>query len=253
VDYLDLIWSWFVWLYNELYAAIVWVWGNLVALGQFLVQVANALLNAIVFTARALWRGLDALVHLRFGDIWAAIKRGYERMKTWYEWWRKNVQEPIDRIRRQIWDIYDRFFKPILLVIDQFRSMVRIVAIFDRRLAAKLDSKFLWLENKLMYPITTLLRRVNEISSYTRALITASGLLDRVLTLETLRRDALLVWEVLTNPLQRIYAKPEPWAPSSLPEIFADFDTYMKTGGGPFAESEAELDAAYQEGKAAGG
>jgi hypothetical protein len=253
VDTLSIVWSWLVTLASETWALILWLWNNLVLVANYLVAVAQALWNGLRFVASNLWRGLQALAHLRFADIWNALKRGFDRLRRALEWYQKHITEPLDRIRRQIWGVYRTLFRPILVVLDQFRSMVRIVAIFDRRLAAKLDSKFLYLENKLMYPITALLRRVNEISSYTRALITASGLLDRVLTLETLRRDALLVWEVLTNPLGRIYAKPEPWAPRSLPEIFADFDTYMKTGGGPFAESESELDAAYREGKAAGG
>jgi len=194
------------WVLTAMVEAINTTWEVLCQLGDWITAGARVIKNA-------LGRAFGAFAHLNFSSIWRAVKRAYDRFRRALAWYQKHVQAPLDRLRRTIWDLYNRFFRPIIRVIDSFRVFIRMIAIFDRRLAAKLDGALFRLEAKIMYPITALLKRVNELSSYTRAIITSLGLLDRVLLLESLRRDALLVWEVLTNPRGRIYGPivhPEP-------------------------------------------
>jgi len=217
------------------------VWGYFQYVMNVIINVAVTLGNNLIGLARAVWRGLHALVNLNFTSIWNTIKRGWERYQRLIDWYQRNIQEPLDRIRASIMDLYNRFFKPILHVIDQLRVMVRIIAVFNRQLAAKIDGALFGLESKLMTPITYLLKRVNELSSYTRAIITSLGLLDRVLLVETLRRDALLVWEVLTNPKARIYEpivhpEPRPFAAD-----VEDAHVWLRTGGGPWMEEMNDL------------
>jgi hypothetical protein len=66
--------------------------------------------------------------------------------------------------------------------------------------------------------------------------------------LETLRRDASLVWEVLTNPRSRIYGpivKPEPRP--SVAQTAGDIEVYAKTGAGPMLERMDALDVMFQQ------
>lgn len=222
------------WVYQQLLALYRWVYAALVEVGQTFVAIANS----FVWFGKQLWRGLTALRHLHFGSIWSAIKRAYNRLVRAFDWWRRRILEPLDRLRRQIWQIYRRFFKPLLMFLDSLRVFTRMMAVFNRKLAARLDHYLMGLETKLMYPITALLRRVNEISSYFTALITTAGRLARPLLLESLRRDALLVWEVLTNPRQAIYSPPERVTPRTLPQLSRDFREYAESGTGIFAELE---------------
>ena len=223
------VWEEVINLWGYIFQAFDWVYQHLQLLLDWIVRGLKAL-------GSALWRALQALGHLNFRAIWNALKRAYERFQRALRWYQKHVQEPLDRIRRTIMDLYNRFWRPILRMLDSFRVFIRLLSIFNRQLAAKLDGALFSLEAKLMYPITAVLQRVNELSSYVRAIITASGLLDRVLTLETLRRDASLVWEVLTNPRARIYepiVKPQPY---TYDQLKVDVGVFASTGAGPIAD-----------------
>lgn len=238
---LRLVWQWILSLRNLFWQLLVQLYQWTFVILDFVVWLGQQLLRGILGIGDYVLRGLRALIHLNFRTIWNAIKRAYERVRGWYAWYLRTIQEPLDRIRRQIWDIYRRFFKPILMVIDRFRTMVRVVALFDRRLAARLDARLLSLQSALMAPLLAVLRRVNELSSYTRAFMTLLGYLDRVLILETLRRDALLVWEVLTNPLARIFAPATPTPGRSLPQIGSDFRLFLDGGPGHYSDQADRL------------
>ncbi len=203
-----------------------WLWGGII----------NALRSALEKVKEALGRIAGALRQINLLRIWQAIRRNVERLRRLLDWYQKHVLEPIDRIRRQILDIYRRFFKPILYLLDSFRVMLRIVAVFNRRLAAKLDSRLLDLERKVMFPITASLRRLNELTSQVRAIITSLGLLERTLFLETLRRDAALVWEVLLNPRRRTFPPASPATPYTYHNLRNDVQLYVQTGAGPVGD-----------------
>lgn len=206
---------------------------------QDIAKVFPAIWDGIKWFGTHLWRGLKALRHLNFSSIWSAIKRAYNRFLKAFDWWRRHVLGPLERMRRQIWQIYRTFFKPIILFIDSLRVFVRMVAIFDRKLAARLDHYLMSLEGKLLAPITATLRRLNAISSYFTALITTAGGLARPLLLESMRRDALLVWEVLTNPRAMIYSPPPAIQGRGIAGASRDFREYLEHATGPLAMTEA--------------
>ena len=196
----------------------------------------------------ALSRAFNALLHLKPSAIWHALKRIKKRIDDARAWWRDHVQAPLDRIRAQIRQLYNTFFRPIINIIESMRKVVRILAIFNRRLAARLDQRLAWLESKVMWPITTMLHRLNEISSYVRALFTASGLLDRLVVIESIRRDALLVWEVLTNPRAVIFAPAKPGPPRpTIRQTAENIDIYARTGGGDTAAIMDDLDRVFRD------
>jgi hypothetical protein len=232
-DWIGNVWAWITWLYDNLKAFAQWAYG--------------ALSNAFRWLGtgfRWVLRHLAALRHLNFSSIWAALKRAYNRLLAALAWLRKRIVDPLEAMRRQILQIYRRFFQPIIRVLDSLRVFVRFIALFNRKLAAKLDARLWSLEAKILSPITTALRRLNSISSHLGALVTALGYLDRVTLLESLRRDASLVWEVLTNPRGRIFDKPATPAPFSLREVHDNLATYLETGGGPMAP---RVDAMYEQ------
>lgn len=227
---------------------IVWLWDNVLTLWDWALNAFKDVWTGIAWFGQHLWRGITALRHLNFGRIWSALKRGYNRILQGLDWWRRHVLAPLDRLRRQIWQIYRTFFKPIILFIDSLRVFVRMIAIFDRKLAARLDHYLMSLEGKILWPITALLKRVNEISSYFTALITTAGRLARSLLLESLRRDALLVWEVLTNPRGMIYKPAEPMARPTIAAAGQDFREYLQHGTGPLSMTEVEDHASFLQG-----
>jgi hypothetical protein len=232
------------WVMDQLNAFGQWVIGNFQLVGGFI----DDLFRGARWLGDHLWRGIKALRHLNFRKIWDKIHAGYERFNKALDWWKRHVQEPMDRMRRQIWGIYDTFFKPIVNFIDSLRTMIRPLALFNRKLAAKLDHRLMALEGKIMWPITTALHRINEISSYFTALITTAGRLARPVLLESIRRDALLVWEVLTNPRGALFEKLERPGTPSIESVQRDFREYLEHGTGPYAMYEAAARDAFRQG-----
>lgn len=246
-DFLDVVWAWLGSLAGNFMALINWLWNNLQLVYLFLVKVANDLWNGVRFVASKLLAGLKALTHLKFSEIWAALKRAYERFRRLYNWLKRNFYDPIEKMRQQILGIYNRFFKPILRVLDTFRVFTHLLALFDRKLAAKLDSYLFQLESKLLTPITAALKRLNEISSQIRAYFTILGYLDRTTFLETMRRDALKVWEVLTNPRGVIFPRSTAPAPGPPRNTIQDARDFMLRDTGPLADESVEWERTFNE------
>jgi hypothetical protein len=205
-------------LYNAFKNALSYVWGILKNL-------------AILFA-----RTLHVLTSLNWKGLWQFLKRWWD----WYRRWVARIQQilfgPFERIRQIILQIYAQFFAPLLRFIDAFRKLLLILAIFDRKLAAKLDRRLLDLEAYLLTPITFALERLNALSSYMRAIITTLGLLDRPLLLESIRRDAGIILHVLLNPLDR----PTPSGPAATPRrdtgvVVRDVAQYANTESGYYA------------------
>ena len=257
-DYLSqLFWDmyWLVqWMLATFSSAIRWLGDTLSMLSGWISQFAGWVWDALKFAgewivraARTVWKGLSALGHLDFRKIWGAIKRGYERLRRALDWYMRTIQRPLDQIRQRIWEIYRRFFQPILRFLDSLRVFTRALALFNRKLAMKLDSKLWNLEAKLLWPITQMLKRVNSLSSYMRAYITRLGLLDRTLLLESLRRDALLVWEVLTNPRARLFAPVARWKPVGISGVQSNFRQFLDSDTGPVADGARSLENHFRE------
>jgi len=240
--------DWIVQAIHELMAAVGWLTAQLRLVWQFLGEFVDwiwegllAIARTFEFVGRVIWRGFRALGHLNFRSIWNGLKRIYQRYCAALDWWNRHVMGPIERMRAQIMQVYRIFFAPIIRLLDTFRVGVRFIALFNRRLAQRLDSRLMALEGLIMAPIRTMLRRLNSLASYHRALITASGRLSRSVLLATLARDASCVWEVLTNPRALFYSPPTLPPPPGLAEMSADLEVYVTTGGGPLADAVDRL------------
>jgi len=242
MDFFDILF----WVEDQLIRLMTWVMRLITQLWNVMMTLVNFLLQVVGTVFRAVWRGLSALVHLRWGDIWRWLKKQWERLKRYRRWWEDHVQAPIDRIRRNIMSLYDTFFKPIVRAIDSVRVFARFVGIFNRRLAAKIDGALFRLEAKVMWPITAMLKRVNEISSWQRAIFTRLGMLDRVLLIESLRRDAGIVWEVLTNPRARIYGPIAHPPARGVHDMVQDAKDFYRYGTGAYAQDVMDLQETFR-------
>jgi hypothetical protein len=201
-------------------------------------------LGSILGTLRdTLGRVIGALKRLSWGRIWRFLHSIFDKLHRAIQWYRVYVLGPLERMRAQILDLYRKLFRPIIQILDTLRVGIRVIGIFNRRLAAALDARLWKLESKLLYPITEALHRLNRLSSYVAALITRAGLLDRSLLLESLRRDASLVWEVLTNPRAALHAAPAPGSAGSIHQVQQDVHIFVTSGGGPMADY---VDAVHQ-------
>lgn len=194
----------------------------------------------------ALRRALSALTHLSISRLWAKLKEFYRRFRRLLELYRKYIQDPMDRLRRQLDAIYRTIFRPIIQILDALRLPLRILAIFNRKLAAKLDQRLFGLERAILAPLLTIYQRLNALSSTVRGTLTQAGFLDRVTLVESIRRDASLILDVLTNPRGAIAGQPSPPGVTSLHEIDQNYRLYLSTGTGPVADAVQAMDLRYQ-------
>jgi len=173
-------------------------------------------------------------------DLWARFKRYWDEYQKWKKKYLDQIWAPIDAIRRVIFQIYNTFFRPVIELIDTFRKLTTIIALFDEKLAAKLDARLLALEAKLLAPVTFMLNRVNAIGTYIQAIVTASGLIDRSVLVASIKRDGDLIWSVLTNPLGQTIKRPKPPEAVPLSDIVRGARQYSANRTGPWA---LEMDA----------
>ncbi len=192
-------------------------------------------------------RAIDALTHLKFADIWNFIKKGFDRFYSLLLWYKKNILEPWERFRQNLIRLYNHYVGPFIRMLDTLRGISRILVVFDRKLAAKLDSFLFGLESKLYYPLYAVLKRINAIASFCTAIVTRLGLLDRTLLISSLERDWKSVWRVLLN--NGVLPKSPATQPAGLDlsTIQANFKQYCDTGDGPLADKIAQMDQSFQQ------
>jgi hypothetical protein len=196
---------------------------------------------------KSVLKALNLLAHFKWRELWALLKEWYDQLRKWIAWYQKHVLKPLSDLRASIMRLYNTFFRPVIAILESLRTMLRFLSIFDRKLAALLDAKLVWLEGIVMTPITAMMKRINSMSSTMRAMLTPLGMLDRVLLLESMRRDASLIWEVLTNPRAAISTLKPPPAPYMYSDLKTDVHTWATSNTGPVADYAQQAQTAGRE------
>jgi hypothetical protein len=192
-------------------------------------------------------RALRALRHLGFAQIWAGMKRAYGYYCRFRTWWRKYISGPIEAYRRFILQIYRQFFKPIISVLDLVRSAARIIGVFNRKLAAKLDAVIWKVEGWILTPITLAMRRINGIASIVYAIITITGRFDATVLVRSVERHIHDIRAALLGLPFGNTGRTLPSVLSMQVQTAADFRNWLKTGGGPVQDDVDMMSSAYQE------
>jgi hypothetical protein len=234
------------WALDNLKTILGWARGLISKLGQFF-GFFKSLLGSVLSHLGSIWH---AITRLRLSTVWSTLKKLYGRFMRWLNWWNKRVMGPLDRMRRQLDLLYKTFFAPIIRFLDALRAPLKILALFNRKLAARLDGFLFGLESKIMAPLLALYQRVNLLSSWFRGIITTLGYLDRAMLVESCRRDALKIWQVLTNPREVIYSPPSATPPRTISDLDQDFKVYVSTGGGPLDDQLVLMDEYFLQVKA---
>lgn len=198
--------------------------------------VINAAKSAADKALSAVKAVLNALKNVSLARIWRWLMKAWDYYKRFRKWYRDHMQGPIDRMRRNLQEIYNRFFRPILQILDKVRVMTRVLGIFFPKLARAIDRKIFALEARLLAPWSAAIRRLNALSSWATALMTRSGLIDRDINIFTQARDWKSLWKVLLNNGHFPSAGATRAAGADLAQMQDDFNAYMSTGGGPFAD-----------------
>lgn len=178
----------------------------------------------------------NPLKTLQHWKIWAEMKQWYERFKKWRDWYKEHVLAPMRRMQQLQRQIYNQFMKPILTLVDHIRQLTQIVAIFNKKLADKLNYYFLRIESYLLAPLNKITSRTNALGMAVQSILTPLGYLDRGLLLNSVWRDAGLIKEILHNPFE--VQTPKPTAPPmpSLNDAVNSGNQYLLDGTGPYQQ-----------------
>lgn len=214
---------------------------------QYLVNVAEYIWGALWWVVEKIVDGFKWLASLKFSDIWNGIKKAFDYYRRFRKWWQTHVQAAIDAYRRQILAIYRQFFKPIIGVIEAVRSAVRVIAVFNRKLAAKLDAKLWQIEGWILTPITRALRSVNGMASILYAILTATGRIDATVFIATVCRHITEIRAALFGLPWKNNNLPADTRPAQNAQIASDFTSWLHSGGGSVQDGVDAMEAEFQD------
>lgn len=195
-----------------------------------------------------LWNGvktlLRPLLNIKHWKVWAELWALYLRVRKWLDWYRNNVHAHLQQLQALRRQIYATFVLPILTIIDTIRRASQVVALISPKLAAKLNSIFLRIEDRLLKPFQTFTTRLNVLGNVLRSTLTPLGYFDRATLLNSAWRDVRQLREILRNPLRGIIPPAPAPAQITSAQKVANIDQYFSEGTGPVAESlQAKRDA----------
>jgi hypothetical protein len=183
------------------------------------------------------------LGNLKWSDIWRGLQDVLHRLKNWYEWYKTHVQGPIQQARANFKKLHDRFILPVIRMVDTIRRITSIVGLFNKRLAAKLNSVFFRIEGALLAPMRAFLNRINSLGRVMQAFLTPLGYFDRATLLNSVWRDIGHIREIFRNPLggSIVASGPAPRVP--IGEQVSNLNAYFQSDSGPLASAaDAKVD-----------
>ena len=201
------------------------------------------------------WLGtlVKLLDRLRDSALVPLVKWLREKMK-WLKDWLKRTFGPLLKIlktiRARVLDVYTRFIRPILDVIDVLRFFLQTLKRLGVEWAGELDVRLGKLENAIVSNFTTILSHLNRVIDVVDSVITLELLFQRVPFLRTLVRDAKYLnriwWHVNLDKF------PEPEGRNGEGELIdrrpiaqdvGELREFFTSGGGPRAGIVRELRA----------
>jgi hypothetical protein len=162
-----------------------------VAIAEFAVAVAHVFLQV--------WGVL--------GKFWGSTLRPFiswtwqqiVRFEGWLQRTFKPVIEFLQSVRREFLKIYDKWFAPIFNTIEIVRRMLQVLASLHLEWARELDRKLAAIEDRLLQPITFIMRRLNEAINIVNSVVSGFGLFQRLALLKSLIEYQRGVFNALHN------------------------------------------------------
>lgn len=225
------------------------------ALWHFAKLIADGATKLAQYTWSGLRKGWE-LLKLTYTNVlkpaWLKVYNFIGHVKTWLDKYVRPALNLLKWVKDRILEIYNKFVRPILDIIDVTRRALRILASLGVDWARRLDTKLGELEAKINAPFLFLLRELNKVINIVNRIVTADGLFQRLAFLQTMKRDAQLAWNTLWNNLQHPLtdAKKEETkakvAGKPLEKVFGDVRTYMQTKDGDDAGLFDEMTAQWR-------
>jgi hypothetical protein len=138
--------------------------------------------------------------------------------------------------------LYKRFIRPLIIVIQDIRRVLNILAIFHVPFAQKLDGVLANLERRITAPLLLLLRYTNQVANWLNLIVTANYLLQKPIFLASLNAYKGESINLLTNTMNKpaspaaIAAASNSMGAATITQTKDDLSTYLASGGGVYAQ-----------------
>lgn len=177
------------------------------------VTVALVVWHAVQIAGVAIWNfakqigGVFVKLYDLLGKFWrdvlkpvvSFIWRNIDRIHDWLKRTLGPVITFLEKVRARVWEIYDRYFKPVLDTIELARRVTQILAALHVKWAAELDRKLAELEDRLLWPVREAMMRINQLIAWTDRVIDMNGLYSRGILIRSMWRDIEAQWKMLNN------------------------------------------------------
>jgi hypothetical protein len=180
--------SFVVWLYQLVVIVFQVLWQTIFIVAQFFVKVFSAVAN---FFER-LWNGFFKSI---FTKVWNAVRAAQQ----WLETKLRPVIEFLKKLRKLEEIYFNRYIRPMLVLIQHVRQYLQILSLLHIRLAQKLDAYLAQLQAKLVQSFGTIVGALNTLINITNALADPTYLLRKPLLLISIRRQIPALIHALTG------------------------------------------------------
>lgn len=149
----------------------------------------------------------------------------------------------LGNLRDRILALYKRFVRPLIIIIQDVRRVLNILAIFHVPFAQKLDAKLGDLERRLTAPLLLLLRYGNQVANWMNLVVTANYLLQKPIFLWSLNAYKGESINLLANAMNvpasaaTVAAARTSMGATTPQQTTADLQTFLTSGSGPYAAS----------------
>ncbi len=181
--------------------------------------IVYGLRTSIVTLSRVIARGIQT-AGIWTAKAFSALKRfavGFGRSAWDYVkgiWWHlraalTTIFGPIisflQALRARVWDIYTKYFRPIVDTIHFVQQLLRGLAWLGVDWAARLDGKLTQIVTYINEPFDFLIGKINEALGWVNRIVTGGGLLQRVMLINSTWRDIRYItaqwWRAQHRPL----------------------------------------------------
>jgi len=235
--------------------AFKWIADKAVTIAVTLYQV-SILIGAAIARLGGFLAGIFKHTFDFFQGFWQSTLRPFvqwswsqiQKLHAWLKTTLTPLLKFLESVRKDILDIWAKWFRPIFDTIDAIRSTLRLLADFHVPWAQKIDDALAALEARLLVPIRFALGKLNEVIAAIDRVIDFNGLYQRATLIESQWKYVGDLWSVLlkhqpaglsADDIAR--RKQLKVAPLDAATLARDLAAFYTTGGGPLAPAIADV------------
>jgi hypothetical protein len=190
---------------------------SLNSLRQALTEIADHLLRFAWRISRALGVLLRAFQHVWVRVIWPllrALPRLVNRVRRLLERDLPKILAYINKIRQQVIELYEKYARPALLVIQRMRQVLLILRLFRLQFADELDARLSQIQGWIMRPLQVALAHIALLEQWLNIIVRADEIIQA-----TIFHNSIFHWQhSLVSSV--LHGLGRPFAPADEQQMF---------------------------------